>query len=311
MLRFFQERSGGPYPPDAAGPGGLPATLPDIPVCAAFIFLYLCFAVVNMTIFRLNSRRHHKFILSALLFAFCIARTVTLVLRIAWATRLHNVRLAIAAQILVNAGILIIYILNLILAQRILRAKQPRLGWHPAVRIGCKILYLLIGAALVMVITAMVVSLYTLNTHTRSICRHIALAALTYLLVFTCLPFLHLAVAYLLPRSDDEETFGQGSPTSQALIVTLSTGISVYIAGFRAGVAWSPPRPAMHPPWYDSKACFYVFNFGFEILILILLTFSRIDKRFFVPNGSTRPGDYSRNQRQVPPEAKKGTNIMH
>ncbi|THC92005.1 hypothetical protein EYZ11_008535 [Aspergillus tanneri] len=247
-----------------------------------------------MTILQKNRRRNRKFILSGVIFGFCMARIVTLVLRIAWANRQHNVRLAIAAGIFVNMGILLIYIINFILAQRILRAKQPRIGWNPVYGTACKILYFSIVAALVMMITSIVISFYTLNLHTRAICRDIQLAALTYLLVFSCLPLLHILAVELLPSSTDEETFGEGSMVVKEIIVTVSTCLCVFAAGFKAGANWSPPRPITSPPWYVSKACFYVIVFAFEILILCLLTFGRIDKRFFIPNGCSRPGDYSR-----------------
>jgi hypothetical protein len=55
-----------------------------------------------------------------------------------------------------------------------------------------------------------------------------------------------------------------------------------------------PPRPAADPAWYDSKACFYVFNFGVEIIVVALYIVLRVDKRFHVPDGSKAPGDYSR-----------------
>lgn len=306
MPSSLQTRSGGPYPSNTAGLGGLPTNATDVPICAVFLLFYLCFAATNSTIFRRNRRKNHKFILSILLTGFCMARVGTLVLRILWANRQRNIRLAIAAQIFMNAGILIVYILNLVLAQRILRAKQPRLGWHPKIRIAYKILYSSIGAALAMVITSVVVSLYTLNTHTRSTCRDIQLAALTYLLCFTCLPLIHIAVAYLLPKSE-EETFGQGSMTSKTIILTISSSLSVLIAGFKAGGAWTPPRPASNPAWFDSKACFYVFNFTLEICILSTLVFGRIDQRFYVPDGCNQAGDYTRLQRQSSLE--EGVNV--
>ncbi|KAJ6110953.1 hypothetical protein N7486_003188 [Penicillium sp. IBT 16267x] len=273
--------------------GGLPTTLPDVPVCAVFLVLYICFAATNMTIFQLNRRKGHKFILSGLMFGFCMSRLVTLVLRIVWSQRPTNVRLALAAQIFVNAGVLILYIINLILAQRILRAKQPHIGWHPILRNGFKVIYSLIGGALIMVITAVVLMAYTLNPSVQQKCRDVELAALTYLLVFNCLPALHVAAAVLLPKSQNEEIFGQGSSRSQVLIVTVSAIFCMMIAGFKSGVTWSPVRPVTNPAWYDSKACFYVFNFTFEIITLSILTFSRIDKRFWIPNGSTKPGDYT------------------
>lgn len=287
------EKRGGPYASTAASMGGLPSVIPDIPVCAVFMALYISFAATNMTIFQKNRRRGHKFVLSAMMFGFCMARITTLVLRIVWATRQHNVRLAIAANIFVNAGILLVYIINLILAQRILRAKQPRIGWNPIIRHSTKAFYILIGGALIMVITSTVISVYTLNPSTQKSCRDVLLAGITYLLVVTCLPFLHIAPAIILPRSKQEENFGEGKMSTKILIITLSTCACVLIAGFKTGVNWTQPRPATEPMWYHKKASFYVFNFTLEILILCLLTFSRIDKRFFIPNGSTRPGDYS------------------
>lgn len=86
-----------------------------------------------------------------MIFGFCMARISTLVLRIAWSTRHQNQGLAIAASILVNAGILIIYIINLLFAQRILRAENPRLGWNRILHFAYIALYVLLAGALVMV----------------------------------------------------------------------------------------------------------------------------------------------------------------
>jgi hypothetical protein len=223
----------------------------------------------------------------------------TLVLRIAWATRQHNIRLAGAANIFVNAGVLVIYIVNLVLVQRILRAKQPRIGWDPVLRVTYKILYYTIGVVLAMVNTAVVISIYTLNHHTQQICRDIQLAALTYLLIFTCLPLIHVLVVVLLPTSPEQENFGQGSIRSKMILVTMASCPCMLLAGFKAGTTWSPPRPATNPQCYDSKVCFYVFNFTLEILILYVLTFGRIDKWFWVPNGSNQGGDYTTLKEQM------------
>ncbi|KAF5685419.1 hypothetical protein FDENT_6233 [Fusarium denticulatum] len=287
------------YPPTTASVGGVPTNDIDTPICAVFIFLYICFAATNMTILQKNRRLNHKFIISGAMFGFCMARTTTLVLRIAWANRSHNVRLAIAANILVNAGILLIYIINIILSQRILRAKQPRIGWHPVLRVGIKILYCLIPGALIMVIVSTVVQLYSPSPQVHASCCDVLLAAATLLLVFTCVPIVQLTVAMLFPRHNDEETFGAGTMRAKVLIVTLSSCMCIIIAGFKAGSLWSPPRPLHNPAWYHSKACFYAFNFMLEILILCVLTFSRIDKRFYIPNGSTKQGDYSHTTLEV------------
>lgn len=54
-----------------------------------------------------------------------------------------------------------------------------------------------------------------------------------------------------------------------------------------------PPRPRNDPAWYHSQACFYIFNFGIEIIVVYLYVLVRVDRRFHIPNGSKGPGDYS------------------
>ncbi|KAI0880520.1 uncharacterized protein GGS22DRAFT_82392 [Annulohypoxylon maeteangense] len=289
-----QHRTGPPYAPTTASVGGLPSVIPDVPVSAVFIAMYVAFAAINMIIYQINSRRGHKFIPSVALFGFCMARILTLVLRIVWSTRHTNVSLAIAANIFVNAGILIVYILNLIFAQRILRARQPALGWHVSLRIIYRALFVGVACALVMVITALVLSVYSLNSYTIRACRDVQLTSGTYLLVFTTLPVFPIAAAYLLPPSPAKESFGEGSMRSKTIIVLLVTCLCTMNSGFRVGTAWSPPRPTNDPAWYHGKAPFYVFNFTIEIIILLILVSTRIDKRFYIPDGSSEPGHYSR-----------------
>ncbi|KAI0399718.1 hypothetical protein F4802DRAFT_588230 [Xylaria palmicola] len=289
--------SGPPYASRVAGIGGVPEVIPDVPISAVFIVLYLCFAVTNMTILQINRRRQHKFVPSGALFGFSSSRIVTFTLRIAWATHQHNVRLAIAANIFVNAGVLVVYIVNLVLAQRILRARQPAVGWHRSIGVVFKVLFVGIGAALVLVIYSVVQTAYTLDPDTLRAARDIQLAATTYLLVFTTLPlWLHLLAHVLLPRSADEELFGHGRMRSKIIINLTATLICVLIAGFKTGTSWEAPRPVTDPAWYHSKPVFYVFNFVLELLVLSILTLSRVDKRFHIPDGSKQPGDYSRGQ---------------
>ncbi|KAI0114314.1 hypothetical protein GGR51DRAFT_503877 [Nemania sp. FL0031] len=289
-----QQQSGPPYASRTAGLGGIPSVIPDVPISAVFLTIYLGFAITNMTILQINLRRQHKFVISGALFGFSMSRIVTFILRILWATHQHNVRIAIAANVFVNAGVLVVYVVNLIFAQRILRAKQPSVGWHPSISIVLKAFYVGIGGALVLVIYAVVQGSYTLDLARLHAVRDIQLAAVTYLLVFTTLPLWLLAVAhFLLPKSADEELFGHGSMRTKVLINVVSTCLCITIAGFKTGTAWEAPRPISDPAWYHSKPAFYVFGFVLEIFVLSILTFSRVDKRFHIPNGSSQPGDYS------------------
>lgn len=282
-----------PYPPQVALVGGEATVIPDVPPLAVFIALYLTFFAANIGLFNINRRKGHFFIPSALLGGFSMARVLTCSLRIGWATNHTNVSLAIAAMVFVNAGILIVYIVNILFAQRILRAKQPQLGWNPIMKVAFTVAYSLIGVALVLVIVLTVMSFYTLDISTLTDAKWIQRSAILYLLIITILPLVLLALAFGLPRPKYTESFGEGSLTSKAIILTIGSCLCVTIAGFKVGIVWSAPRPIANPAWYDSKAVFYVFNFTLEILILTLYTSTRVDKRFFVPNGSSKRRSYA------------------
>lgn len=240
-----------------------------------------------MAIFQLNRKRGHKFLFNALLFGFSMARILTCALRIGVATHPSNISLSIAANIFLSAGILLVYIIDLILVQRILRARQPEIGWHRGVRIVFRVLYALVALFLVLTIAFVVLQFYTLDENLRRTCRHMQLAAITYFLIIAAIPLVILAVTSVLPKSHKAEEFGQGSMATKIMILAVSSALCTLGAGFKAGASWMTPRPISDPAWYQSKACLYIFYFGLEIVIVYFLFLMRIDRRFHVPNGSS------------------------
>ncbi|EEP79757.1 predicted protein [Uncinocarpus reesii 1704] len=239
-----------------------------------------------------------------------MARIVANVLRIAWATRQTNIRLAIAAQVFVAAGVLILFILNLIYAQRILRASHPRLGWSRPLSYTFKALYVVVGLTLVIVITASVQSFHTLNPNTRRIDRNLQLYGASYLTFISFLPLPILAYVHLAPRRGQPqpvEPFGKGSWIAKSLIVGAAAALLTLGAGFRLGTSAMPPRPIFSPAWYHHKACFYIFNFGIEAVVAYLFLLARMDQRFYVPDGSSKVRTYSGNGYSSGSE--KGQNI--
>lgn len=111
--------------------------------------------------------------------------------------------------------------------------------------------------------------------------------------LFNFMSLLLLLLSLLLPRAPDNENFGIGSMGSKLIILGVAVFFIVFIAGLRTAASWSAPRLASNPAWYQSKAAFYVIFLGFEIIIVYWFLFTRIDRRFWVPNGSNKPGDYS------------------
>jgi hypothetical protein len=262
-------------------------------VCAVLLVFYLAGAVTNMTIFRLNLRKGHKFIMSAALFGFCMSRVITNTLRVVWATRPTNVRIAIAAQIFTNAGILIVYIILLLLSMRVFRATHPKLGWNKHLDRALKVSFALLALALVITVSFTVLSFYTLDKTLKTVAMWIQRAAILYMMIFNILTLTLLMLSVLLPLDPDSENFGAGSMSSKLMILAVAVFLSTFIAGFHTGTIWSSPRPASNPAWYDTKPAFYVIIFSFEIVIVYLLISTRFDQRFWIPNGSRKPGDFS------------------
>ena len=99
-----------------------------------------------------------------------------------------NIGLVITAQVFVTAGVLLLFILNLIFAQRLLRAMHPRIGWHAITSHLFVAFYVLVGLSLVSVITCFVQSLYTLDPHTRQVDHAVTLYGGTFFLVAAFFP---------------------------------------------------------------------------------------------------------------------------
>lgn len=283
-----------PYPPRFAAVGGKPNVDVDVPISAVFLFLFIVGAATHMTILQLNTRKGHKYIMSGLTFGFCMARIVTMIMRIVAACYPHDVQIAIAAQIFVSAGVLILFLINLVFAQRMLRAAHPNFGWHRGLSIAFGVLYALIGAMLVMVITATVQSFYTLSANTHKIDRALQLTAGTYLMVVAFLPIPMVIIGLVVPRKTRVEKFGTGRWRTKVAILLFSATLLTLGAAFRAGTNFKNPRPIADPAWYQAKWCFYFFNFTIEIVVVYLYALVRVDRRFHVPDRSTGPGDYRR-----------------
>ncbi|KAF9739628.1 hypothetical protein PMIN01_02262 [Paraphaeosphaeria minitans] len=321
------QSTSGPYRPTTWALGGVPKKNIDIPVTAIFLCLYMLGAATHMTIFQYNKRRGHKFLFNGMIFVlstaqqlrgqdqlvgstfipsippasyahllpgFCMARITTCTLRIASISLPTNIRLAIAAQIFVAAGILLIFIINLIWSQRILRAHHP-LGWHPSLRWVFNALYAVVVFTLAILITSVVQSFYTLRPRTRNIDRALQLYGATLFAVVAFLPIPIVALALVLSRASKRkvETFGQGRHRTKMAVLMAGAALCCLGASYRAGVFWMRPVPHSQPePARFHRGWFYFMNFGLEILVLYLYAIMRVDLRFHIPDGAKGPGSY-------------------
>lgn len=289
---------GPPYPPRSASLGGIPDIIPDVPVCAAFLGIYLIFAATHITILKRNLQRRHRFFFSGALFAFCTLRIATMSLRIAWSFRRTDVGLGIAAQIFVYAGTIILFLINWFFTQRIVRAQHPTWGWSQPYRLMHRLALVCLICCLLALIVAAVQQVFTLDSYTLQIDRILQLTGQTYFAAFCVGPLILTTISLAIPRKETDK-FGAGR---MRVNIAILYGSAIILAAgqiFRTYVTWLPPSPLrdargrpMAPPWYLSKTCFYTFNFTTEVIVAIIYAICRVDLRFHVPDGAKTPGQY-------------------
>ncbi|KAF2032592.1 hypothetical protein EK21DRAFT_43786, partial [Setomelanomma holmii] len=288
---------GSPFAPTVWTTGGAPSKRVDIPAQTIFMLFFFIGAIVHLRIFRSNKTRGHKFLPSFFIFLFCISRVVTSVLRIAAVSIPRNIRLALAAQILMSAGVLVLFIINLIFARRIVRSTHRAFGWHPACSFASKIIVVAISATLILLIIATVQSAYSLDFRTQVVDRAIQLYGSTFLAVVATLPLPIVALTLTIPYSPLDE-FGSGRTRTKVFTLLISTILLSIGAWYRSAITWQAPVPRTQPlPGYLSKAPFYILNFLFEFQTVIMYAIMRVDQRFHIPDGAKGPSSYSRPQR--------------
>ncbi|EAQ84407.1 hypothetical protein CHGG_08421 [Chaetomium globosum CBS 148.51] len=285
-----------PYPPAGATLGGIPTPLPDIPISAVLLALFALSAGTHLALFLRNKRRGaaHRFFFSFLLFVFSCLRVVALALRIAWSRAPRNASLALAAAVFTAAGVMVVFIVNLVLARRVVRGLHPAVGWHGAVTQGVKVLLGSVVAMLIMVVVCSVHSMFTLDMVARGRERDVVRFAGVYITVIAFLPAVAVSVAWLVPNRSVHrpEGFGKGGLGAKVLLLLGASLVLTLGAGFRAGVNFAV-RPAGQEQWYHSKPAFYCFNFVVELLVAYSYAIFRFDRMFHVPEGSSAPGHYS------------------
>ena len=292
-----------------------------------------------MLLFRRNMTRHKKFPIAIMVTGkslrlssteravmnetvFCLTRVVATCLRIAWACHPTNIHVGLAATVFVYAGIVLLFLANLLFAQRMVRAQHPRFGWSKPFTIALPIIFVITVGTILCLVAAVITSSYTLNPYSRHATREIQKYGATMLAIVAFLPFVVAGTSSLVrthPKirmTKTTDKFGEGSMRAKVAIILISAVLLCLGASFRAGatlhkpvpimISVNPPMPAQEPS-YLSKACFYVFNFTIEIVVCFFWLAMRIDKRFYIPDGkkslviipSKTSADYTQVQRAL------------
>ncbi|KAK9237524.1 hypothetical protein V1525DRAFT_403843 [Lipomyces kononenkoae] len=187
--------------------GDYPVRKDDIAGCVVCIVCFVVLAVTNMTIFRRNLARGHKFIPSAAMFGLCMARIVTFSMRLASTTHPTNLNVSIAASIFVAAGVVVLFVLNVLFSQRIFTAQHPSRAYVGSAFYNIMRLYYfsIIAFLIVLVVTSGVY--YHTNATVMQGIAQFRKVAMVYFTVSAFMPTLIVAVAYAIPRSEQDRTW--------------------------------------------------------------------------------------------------------
>jgi hypothetical protein len=221
---------------------------------------------------------------------------VTSILRIASVTQPQDIRLALAAQIFVAAGVLILLIINIIFAMRLVRSTHRSFGWHPVFGVAFKCLFVLIGITLIIVISATVQNSYTLDSNVRATDRSLQSFGSTILAIVATLPLVMIVFTLSIPYSPLDE-FGTGRLRTKVITLLISTVLLSIGAWYRCSITWQNSILRTQPlPGYLGKGPFYILNFLFEFQTVMMYAILRVDQRWHIPNGAKGPGSYSKSQ---------------
>lgn len=239
------------------------------------MFLYLLVGVFHI-IWRVKQHRDHRSRLGFLLFIFSIVRTIALVLRLVWASHATNTNIAIAANVFTAAGVVILFIVNLIFTRRLV-GDYARFGRYRALDWALRFFISCVAASIIMLIVATVYSFFTLDAHTRLTCRKIQLVGATYLAALAFVP-IPAVIATMLFRVRDNDALSSTRFHAKAQLLLLTACLLSLGAGFRCGTTFDA-RPLGEVTWWSQKAPFYCFNFGIEIIVLYIYAGARLDPR--------------------------------
>ncbi|PHH60502.1 hypothetical protein CDD81_1592 [Ophiocordyceps australis] len=276
--------------PKKAVLGGIPTTSLDVPLTLVFLFFFGFGAYLHITTYKANSKRGHKFLLSSLLFDFCMVRVTTFIFRILWAL-VPLPGIILVANIFQNGGAVVVAAVNLIFAQRLVRAMHPRIGWG---RIFSRYSLLLIwtcpGITVINIITISV-NHFSVGKPTQ---LHVTESILKFgscwnmMLVATPLLWVFAACAKPGPPPDN---FGQGDLSSKAALLVFSAATMTVGAAVRLTISVNTEVPE----YLLGKGTLYTTQFLLEIMTVALYAYFRVDLLFHIPNGASKPGDYSGN----------------
>ncbi|KAF7903987.1 hypothetical protein EAF00_001321 [Botryotinia globosa] len=198
---------------------------------------------------------------------------------------LWNNSTAVAALIFENAGVVVLFAVNVIFTQRILRATHPNIGWNPIVSKTFFAILISVPFIIFWNIISLTISFFTLNPRSLETTKNLLLFGSCWTLFLSLFPAIFVTLATAIPSSTLVEKIGAGRFRMKPIILMLATALLVTGAITRL-LGAVIEKPISAPSHLFSKPVFYTTGFMLEIIVVYGYPFLRVDLRFWVPNGT-------------------------
>lgn len=183
------------------------------------------------------------------------------------------------------------FAVNLVLAQRVVRAMHPAFGWGLGFTTFSHFLLFSIPAVIAMNAVSVSVNFFSTETVQREVTEELLTFGSSWNLMLAAMPLFWVFLASAIP-GPPIENFGVGDFRSKTSLlvfgaITMSVG-----AGVRLAISVNAPSSTSP---LSGKVVFYITGFLLETITVAAYAYFRLDLLFHIPNGAMGPGAYSKN----------------
>jgi hypothetical protein len=174
---------------------------------------------------------------------------------------------------------------------------HPTIGWSLPFTVFTLFLIWSVPSVIVLNIISISVSFFSVGNEAQLTATETALTfGASWNVMLSLMPLLLLLIAGLLPMKKKPEQFGSGTLPGKAALVAYASATLGVGAAIRAAAIINPEQPGTQSTLF-GKPVFYTTGFVLEILVVVIYAVARIDLLFHIPNGSSKPGDYTAGQK--------------
>lgn len=170
---------------------------------------------------------------------------------------------------------------------------HPQFGWSPGFSIITRGMAISVPVVILLQIGSLIGLFFSVGVEARANgFEGVLKFGSSYNLFLVTFPFLAIGISCAIPGPKPEK-FGSGDLRVKTSLVMFVSALLTTGAVVRTYAFFNKRLPGNDDVLY-GKPVFYTTQFMLEIIVVALYALLRFDLLFHIPNGSSKPGDYSR-----------------